>query len=297
MATRADIASHQISLAPPILLGPKSPAEKPALANRRSSPTQYRTVFLSDIHLGTRMSRPDLILDFLDRRVAETVYLVGDIVDNWHPLGRNWTDDHHQALRRLLDLPQTGTRVVYIPGNHDSFFRQYAGTTFGGIEVETEAVHIAADGRRYLVVHGDCCDVFSRRAPIMARTGSLIETAAQAIDVAQRRVLRKVRRSEWRGIENAISRTNAAIRKHDRFEERLSDLAANRGLDGVICGHFHQAALHQKFGVAYVNCGDWTGSNTAVAERFDGRLDLLGVNSAATIGPKDYKKGEFALAY
>lgn len=223
------------------------------------------------------MARPDLIMEFLRFNEAETVYLLGDIVDNWYPLSRNWKPDHHRVLQRLLDLPNTGTRVVYIPGNHDAFFRNFAGTTFGGIEVELEVMHQAADGRRYMLIHGDICDIFSERAPVLARAGSLVQRAARGIDIGQRYVTRKVGQPEWRGIERTIGRTNAAIRKHDRFEERLTDLARAGGYDGIICGHFHQPGLHDRFGTVYANCGDWTGSNTAIAEGFDGRLDLLGM--------------------
>ena len=273
MSNYADISSMDVTLVPAIGRG-GAPAP---LRRHCFPPARHRSIFLSDMHLGNRRARSDLIRSFLERNMADTVYLVGDIVDTWHPSGGNWTDDDRHVLRMLTALPQSGTRVVYVPGNHDSRFRHFAGTHFGGVEVRTEAVHLAGDGRRYLVVHGDCCDVFSHKAPVMARAGSLIETLVRALDRGQRRVLRSVRRTEWCGIEAAIARTNAAIRRHDRFEERLSGLARSRGLDGVICGHFHQPALHHEFGVVYANCGDWLGSNTALVEGFDGRFDLLEV--------------------
>jgi len=273
---------------PPLIRGKRPPGPS------RDKPTQiHRSIFLSDMHLGTRLSRANLILDFLGRHDAETVYLVGDIVDNWHPLSGNWKPEHHDVLRWFLDLPRTGTRVVYVPGNHDGFFCNYAGTSVGGIEVELNVVHEAADGRRYLVTHGDICDVFLRRAPLLAWAGSLIERVAMGIDVAQRHVSRKFGRPEWCGIERAIARTNAAIRKYDHFEERLARLAQAGGYDGIICGHFHQPALHDRFGTIYANCGDWSGSNTAIVEGFDGRLDLVGAYDEVAFQsamPADYKK-------
>jgi UDP-2,3-diacylglucosamine pyrophosphatase LpxH len=280
---------------PPLIRGKRSPGAS------RDKPTQsHRSIFLSDMHLGTRLSRADLILDFLGTHDAETVYLVGDIVDNWYPLSSNWKPAHHQVLQRLFDLPRTGTRVVYVPGNHDDFFRNYVGTSFGGIEIERDVVHQAADGRRYLVTHGDICDIFSLRAPLLARAGSFIERIAMGVDVAQRHVLRKFGQPEWFGIERAISRTNAAIRKHDHFEERLTHLAQSGGYDGIICGHFHQPALHDGFGISYANCGDWSGSNTAIVEDFDGRLDLVRVYEKTAFEPKiatDYEEeGELPLA-
>jgi len=260
----------------------------------------HRSIFLSDMHLGTRSSRADLILDFLETHHAETVYLVGDIVDTWQPLSGNWKPDHHQVLRRLIDLPRTGTRVIYVPGNHDDFFRNYAGTSFGGIEVELDVEHLAADGRRYLVIHGDICDIYSQRSPMLERAGRLIERIAMGVDVAQRHVLRRAGQPEWFGIERAISRTSAVVRKYDHFEQRLADLAKSRGYDGIICGHFHQPVVHDDFGIVYANCGDWSGSNTAIVEDFDGHLDLLWSDEIPAFEPEiatDYEKeGELPLA-
>lgn len=267
----------------------------------RDKPMQFhRSIFLSDMHLGTRWSRADLILDFLETHHAETVYLVGDIVDNWHPLSSNWKPAHHEVLQRFFDLPRNGTRVVYVPGNHDDFFRNYIGTSFGGIEIKLDVVHQAADGRRYLVTHGDICDVFSLRAPLLARIGSFVERMAIGIDVAQRYVLRKFDQPEWCGLESAINRTNAVIRKYDHFEERLTHLAQSGGYDGIICGHFHQPALHDRFGTVYANCGDWSGSNTAILEDSDGRLELVRAPEKPAFEPAiatDYnKEGELPLA-
>ncbi|MCR8725902.1 UDP-2,3-diacylglucosamine diphosphatase [Frigidibacter sp. ROC022] len=254
---------------------PPAVTERPGRGTVTRDRTRHQTLFLSDMHLGARGSRPDLILRFLQENEAETLYLVGDIADNWHPLAQNWTEPHHQVLHHILDLARNGTRVIYIPGNHDAFFRQYAGTDFGGIEVRLEATHRAADGRSYLVVHGDCADVFARRAPLLARLGSLIETGAHHLDGLMRSISRRMRKSEWTGIARMIDATNATIRHWDRFEERLSDLASARGHDGIVCGHFHQPALHSAHGVIYANCGDWVGSNTALAEGFDGQIRLL----------------------
>lgn len=231
-------------------------------------------MFLSDMHLGTRSSRADSILEFLGTHSAETLYLVGDIVDNWYPLSGNWAPVHHQVLQQFFELARTGTRVVYVPGNHDDFFRNYAGQCFGGIEVELNVEHHAMDGRRYLVTHGDTCDVFLVKSPLLERAGRLTERIALGVDVAQRR-LRKAGQPAWFGISQAITGTSSAFRKFDKFEERLSHLAKSGGYDGIVCGHFHRPALHGRFGTTYANCGDWTGSNTAIVEDFDGRLDLI----------------------
>jgi len=298
--TREETLPFDVTLAPVLPARPPLVQDKPPLAPLTKKPMQHRSIFLSDMHLGTRLARADLILDFLATHEAQTVYLVGDIVDTWQPLSGNWKPEHHQVLQRLLDLPRTGTRVVYVPGNHDDFFRNYAGTRFGGIEIELDAVHQAADGRRYLVAHGDVCDVFSQRSPLLERTGRLIERIAVGVDVAQRHVLRRARQPEWFGIERAISGTSAAIRKYDHFEERLADLAKSGGYDGIICGHFHQPALHDRLGTTYANCGDWSGNNTAIVENFDGRLELILSNEEPAFEPplsRNYEKeSELPLA-
>ncbi|MDE3027455.1 MAG: UDP-2,3-diacylglucosamine diphosphatase, partial [Paracoccaceae bacterium] len=205
----------------------------PAVSNGRSgglrTPSSHRAIFVSDIHLGSGSAKSLKFLNFLETHAADTIYLVGDIVDNWHPLWRGWSADHHLILRRLLELPLAGKRVVYIPGNHDAFFRRYTGDTFNGIEVAADAVHVAADGRKFLVVHGDCCDVFAVRAFILAFIGNLIETGARKVDAVQRRALRTLLSNEWEGIDHAISAVNKFFRKMDRFEERLTDLARHRG--------------------------------------------------------------------
>ena len=227
------------------------------------------------MHLGARMCRPDKILEFLDRNVADTIYLVGDIVDRWDPLSPSWTPDHLQVLCKLLNFPNTGTRVIYIPGNHDVFFRQLAGTEFGGIEIRQEMTHEGADGRRYIVIHGDCCDIFARKAPFLCRLGSIVEGVVRGIDTFQRYLMSLVGRGEWSGIEDSILWANALIRKCDRFEERLSGLAVVAGADGVICGHFHEPALHSDFGPIYANCGDWSSNCTAIVEDQNGHLHLV----------------------
>jgi len=269
------------ALRPPATGGDRRQNDHRAQPERSERPL-CRSVFISDVHLGARNSRPDLLLDFLDAHPAETIYLVGDITDNWIRLGRSWRPMHHELLLRFLDLARSGTRIVYTPGNHDAFFAQYAGLSVAGVTVAPEWVHETPDGRRLLVTHGDCCDVFARKAPVLARVGSLLEGAARLADEGQRMLARRLgAQSEWTGIDDAIARINAEIRKHDRFEERLVNMARRRGFDGVVCGHFHQPALYESEGVTYANCGDWTGSNTAIAEDFDGALRLYTWDAAA----------------
>lgn len=260
----------------------------------------HRALFLSDSHLGARGARPELVLRFLEENRAESLFLVGDIVDNWHPLAANWSASHHRVLHHILALAQSGTRVVYIPGNHDAFFRHYAGTSYSGIEVLLETSYQAADGRRYLVTHGDCCDIFARRAPLLARLGAMAETSAHLVDAGQKRLTRHLGLGDWHGITRTIDRTNSLIRARDRFEDRLAALASDRGFDGIICGHFHQAALSQIDGIVYANCGDWVGSNTALVENRNGSLRLVGLGRTPEPEPARYPagvEGELTLTY
>jgi UDP-2,3-diacylglucosamine pyrophosphatase LpxH len=237
--------------------------------------THHRSLFLSDLHLGAAGARPQAVLDFLACHRAETLYLVGDIVDHWHGLAGNWQAAHHTLLRALLALPASGTRVVYIPGNHDAFFRNYAGASFQGIDVQLEACHQAADGRRYLLLHGDCCDRISAHLPVIARLGTLVETAAQALDRLHQPLLHRFLHTEWHGLQGLLSQANGWLCGFNHFEERLCDLARARGYDGVICGHFHSPALQRCQGTTYANCGDWLGHCSALAEGFDGSLRLI----------------------
>jgi len=248
---------------------------KERATSRKPARKHVRALFISDLHLGAISCRADAFLDFFDRHSADVIYLVGDIFDTWRPLGSNWRAAHNRILAAIMERSNEGVPLIYIPGNHDGFFRKHLGTYFGSIEVAEFAFHTTADGRRMLVTHGDECDVFERRAPWLAKAGSHIESGLLHLNGLINRVRRKTKRAEWFGIENGLSRVNRFLRAHDRFEERLSDLALRHGADGIICGHFHQPALHSEHGVIYANCGDWVENCTAIAEAHDGSLSLL----------------------
>lgn len=255
------------------LAAEKAPHKRPLIQGQN----HHRSLFISDLHLGAQSARADLVLRFLSENRADTLFLVGDIVDNWHPLSRNWKDSHHQVLHHILELARNGTRVVYTPGNHDAFFRRFAGISFGGIEVALNCSHTAADGRRYLVTHGDCCDPYARRAPVLSRAVSSVETLVRRIDGMLKRVTQGLGRNEIQAIERLIEMVNDLIRASDRFEQRLAALARNGGYDGIICGHYHRAALQKMDGILYANCGDWVGGNTALVEDLSGNLRLVGL--------------------
>ncbi len=235
----------------------------------------YRSLFISDLHMGARSCQVDRILDFIKRNNADTIYLVGDIVDTWTPIGRNWSPAHDEVLHILLRRAQEGARLVYLPGNHDAFFRSYFGTYFDCIEIADHVYHEAADGRSYLVLHGDAADGFFWRRRLLSRFGGFLDHIMRGLSDGLNEVRRTFGLAETSKIENTIARFNRMLRYGNRFEKRLAALARQHDRDGVICGHFHKAALHSDWGVVYANCGDWVESFTAIAETMDGQLHLL----------------------
>ena len=235
----------------------------------------FPVLFLSDMHLGSPACQEEALYGFLSAHTADTLYLVGDIIDTWVATASQWSDRQHQILRLLLDRAATGTKVVFTPGNHDAFFRQYCGQTIAGIDVMDHAVHETANGTRYLVIHGDSCDLFEKRFPRLARLGAKVDILLRASIGRVNTWRRRRGLTDWTVAERIVKRVNDAIRDLDNFDERLADLARAHQADGIICGHFHKPDLHDRHGVAYANCGDWVENSTALAETASGRLLLL----------------------
>ena len=235
-----------------------------------------RTLFISDIHLGTRGAQADLLLDFIKHHEAETIYLVGDIVDAWR-LKKNWywPQKHNDVVQKLLRQSRKGVRLVYIPGNHDEFMREYVGTHFGGVEVMQDTVHEAADGKRYVVMHGDEFDVVVRYAKWLALLGDWAYVTLLSMNSMVNRVRRRLGFSYWSLSAWAKLKVKNAVNFIGDFQEALAGEAKRRGADGVICGHIHHAVLQDMNGVRYMNCGDWVESCTALAENFDGSFEII----------------------
>jgi UDP-2,3-diacylglucosamine pyrophosphatase LpxH len=226
---------------------------------------RVRALFISDLHLGTRACQAEPLLDLLQCCEADLIYLVGDVVDGWRLKARwHWPRSHDDIVRCLLRKQQDGTQIIYIPGNHDEFLRHSIGLHLGGIEVADQAVHPAADGRRYLVVHGDRFDPALGRMRRLAGLGIWVYAAAVLVHDA----VTGWRRRHGRGAARRAARITT-------FERALAAEARRQQMHGVICGHVHQPALHDRLGVRYVNTGDWVDSCTAVVEHPDGRLHLL----------------------
>jgi UDP-2,3-diacylglucosamine pyrophosphatase LpxH len=255
-----------------------------------SGPRRVRTLFISDVHLGTRGCQAELLLDFLRAYDADTIYLVGDIVDGWRlKRGVYWPQSHNDVVQKLLRKARKGCRVIYIPGNHDEFLRGYLGTHFGGIDVRASAVHESAAGQRLLVLHGDEFDVVVRHARWLALLGDWAYEAALATNTYVNLMRRRLGFSYWSLSAWAKLKVKSAVNYIGAFEEALAKAADRASADGVICGHIHHAAIHEEFGTRYMNCGDWVESCTALAEHPDGRFEIIRWSDAAA--------RELALAY
>lgn len=237
---------------------------------------RVRTLFLSDLHLGTKGCQADQLLGFLRAYDADTIYLVGDIVDGWRlRSGWYWSQAHNDVVQKLLRKVRKGTRLVYIPGNHDEFLRDYLGVHLGGIELADSAMHETADGRRYLVIHGDQFDLVVRHARWLALLGDGAYTLALAVNTYLNVARRRLGLTYWSLSSWAKLKVKNAVNYIGRFEELLAAEARRQEADGVICGHIHHAAMRDLCGVAYVNTGDWVESCTAIVEHYDGRLEMI----------------------
>lgn len=238
---------------------------------------RVRSVFLSDIHLGTRACQADSLLDFLREYSAEQTYLIGDIVDFWAmSRGIHWTQAQNTVIQKLLRRARHGERVVFIPGNHDEALRDYCGIVFGEIEVVAEWVHETADGRRFLLIHGDLFDQVTRHHRWVAVLGDKAYDLLVGINHRLSWVRRKLGMAGyWSLAGYAKRKVKTALNFIFDFEESAVHHARERGLDGVICGHIHWAQIREIEGLCYVNCGDWVDSCTAIVEHFDGRLELV----------------------
>ncbi|MER2605221.1 MAG: UDP-2,3-diacylglucosamine diphosphatase [Siculibacillus sp.] len=243
---------------------------------RRTEQRHFHAMFLSDIHLGTRGCRADLLVDFLKYHDAEVIYLVGDIVDGWR-LKRSWhwPQAHNDVVQKILRKGRKGARVVYVPGNHDEFLRDYVGSQFGQIEVVDHIVHEGIDGRRLLVLHGDQFDVVVRHARWLAHLGDWAYTLALGINTALDAVRRRMGFPYWSLSAWAKLKVKNAVSFIGDYEETLAAEARRIGVDGVVCGHIHHAAIRDIDGIAYLNTGDWVESCTALVETHEGRFELV----------------------
>ncbi|MFU8897023.1 MAG: UDP-2,3-diacylglucosamine diphosphatase [Gammaproteobacteria bacterium] len=239
-------------------------------------PLNFRTVFISDIHLGSKGCQAGMLLDFLHSIRCETLYLVGDIVDFWSMRrGLYWPQEHNEVVRTVLGMARHGTRVIYVPGNHDELFRDHIGTVFGNVEILGKHIHTTADGRRLLVLHGDEFDGVVRCSPLVARIGS----RAYEFLISMNRYVNAFRRRFGYGYWSLAAflkhKVKNAVQYIGDFEHAVAHAARQEGVDGLVCGHIHRPEVRMVNGVLYCNDGDWVESCSALVENRDGRLELL----------------------
>ena len=247
---------------------------------------KYRTLYISDVHLGTPGCNAELLIDFLSGVECETLYLVGDIVDGWRlKKGWYWPDAHNEVVRRILKTAHRGTRVILVAGNHDEMLRSYAGMHFGGVEIANEVIHTTADGRRLMVVHGDAFDGVVLYARWLAFAGDQAYALLLKSNIWLNRCRRLLKLPYWSLSAYLKHRVKNVVQFVCDFEEAVAHAARERGVDGVVCGHIHCAEIRQIGDITYYNDGDWVESCTAIAEDFDGAMRII--DHAADVRERD----------
>lgn len=252
--------------------------------NAIATQNKYRTIWISDIHLGTAGCKAGFLLDFLKKNDCETLYLVGDIVDGWS-LRRNWhwPQLHNDVVQKILRKARKGTRVVFVPGNHDEFAREYTNHNFGDVEVLQEAIHETADGKRLLVIHGDEFDVVVKYAKWLALLGDYAYGIALKLNDHYNKLRMRLGYPYWSLSAYLKLRVKNAVQFIADFENAVAEAARRREVDGVVCGHIHHPEMRDINGILYCNDGDWVESCSALVEHHDGRLEIIHWAQAATL--------------
>ena len=238
----------------------------------------YRTIWISDVHLGTRGCQAEFLLDFLKHNHAETYYLVGDIFDGWRmKKSWYWTQAHNDVIQKLLRKARKGAQIIYIPGNHDEALRDFSASAlqFGGIALQDEAIHETADGRRLLVIHGDAFDGVVKYAKWLALLGDWAYTAMIGCNLVFNRIRRRLGYGYWSLSAYLKAKVKNAVEFIGNYEHAIAEEARKRGVDGIVCGHIHKPEMRMIDGILYCNDGDWVESCSALVEHMDGQLEII----------------------
>jgi UDP-2,3-diacylglucosamine pyrophosphatase LpxH len=242
---------------------------------RASIPRRLRTAWISDVHLGTRTSNAEVLLQFLRDYELETLYIVGDLIDGWQMRrGIYWPQQHNDVIQKLLRKARKGTRIVYIPRNHDEFIGGFCGY-YGHIAIQKDAIHTTADGRRILVIHGHELDTVVQNARWLAFAGDLGYQFLLGLNPLINFFRRRLGLGYWSLSAYAKKRVKDAVNFIGEFEAAIVRYAQQHGVEAVLCGHIHNAGIRQIGAVKYYNCGDWVESCSALVENFDGEMELL----------------------
>lgn len=243
------------------------------------SNTHFRTIFISDLHLGTPGCQAEALLEFLKIYTSDNLYLVGDIVDGWQ-LKRKWywPQSHNDVIQKLLRKARKGCRVIYVPGNHDEFGRHFLDHSFGGIEIREEAVHITADGKKLWVIHGDYFDGVIQCAKWLAYVGDSLYEFTLKLNRYLNQLRARLGMPYWSLSAYLKLKVKKAVNFISDFEVAVANEARKLGYQGVVCGHIHHAEIRNIEGMLYCNDGDWVESCSALVEHSDGRLEILKFN-------------------
>jgi UDP-2,3-diacylglucosamine pyrophosphatase LpxH len=256
---------------------------------------KFRTIWISDVHLGTRGCNATMLIDFLDHVDSDRMYLVGDIIDGWRLKKKfYWPAAHNDVVWRILKRAKRGTEVIYIPGNHDEVMRQFTGLDFGGVAIRRKAIHETADGRRLLVLHGDEFDAITLTHRWLAHVGDAAYNFMMALNRWMNAYRRFFNMPYWSLSKHAKAKVKNAVEFISNYEEVVAQAAGARGVDGVVCGHIHTAEFRDIGGIEYYNDGDWVEGCTALVEHDDGRMELL--HWADEIAARDAAKIEMLAA-
>ncbi len=279
--SKGAVPSTPIGLPAPVVAA----APEPTSAVDDVPPQRYRAIFISDTHLGTRGCKAEFLLDFLRHNEAQTLYLVGDVIDGWAmKKGFFWPQAHNDVVQKVLRKARKGTQVVYVPGNHDEFGRQFAGLDFGGIAIREEAEHRLVDGRRLWVVHGDLADGVIRHAKWLAHLGDWLYDLTLYLNRHVNHLRQRLGLDYWSLSQYLKYKVKNAVSFITDFEQVLVREARRRGYDGVVCGHIHHAEIREVDGLLYCNDGDWVESLTALVETEQGELRIVRWNRLLTPG-------------
>ena len=242
----------------------------------RAAPMRVRSVFISDVHLGFKGCSADALLEFLHAIEMDYLFLVGDIIDVWNMRkAMFWPQSHNNVVRTVLGKAKRGTKVIYIPGNHDDVFRDFDGAVFGNLEIHREYVHVGADGKRILLLHGDEFDSVVKCSPWLAKLGSDLYDILLAINPTVNRIRRGFGLPHWSLAAYLKHKAKRAVEYIGSFEEAVALAARKRGVDTVVCGHIHHAEIREIDGTRYCNDGDWVESCSSLVEDMNGTLRLV----------------------
>jgi len=246
------------------------------LSLKQVKPRRFRTVFISDVHLGYRGCSAEYLLEFLRTTECEYLYLVGDIIDIWSMKRRPyWPQAHNNVIRTILGKAKHETRVVYVPGNHDELLRDYCGMVFGNVRIESYAVHERADGRRLLVMHGDEFDGVVKYSRRLARIGSVLYDWLLRANRIVNHARRHLGFGYWSLAAFLKHKVKNAVQYISLFEQVVTYEAGKHNVDGIVCGHIHRAEINTIGDLIYGNCGDWVESYTALVEHYDGAMEIV----------------------